>query len=208
VRFLRKRKDIPRAVTVLPQRQPPAWRWAHRCYLLPTTQGAHGAREGKLRMADSAQVWCGRRCVVRAVLWQRTLQSVCPTNERHDRQVRCRGRWPLNGSRGCRIAAGRYGGARELESTSTRPCCGASQETACNTVRHRTLWWELWWVTMSGVDRALHSDAVLVRQKLPRKRAGAGEQPCQHKVRSCVQQIRDLIGKSPPGTKLAASNLV
>jgi hypothetical protein len=41
--LLRKRKDILRAFAVSLQRQPPAWRWAHRCYLLlPTTRGVHG----------------------------------------------------------------------------------------------------------------------------------------------------------------------
>jgi hypothetical protein len=61
--LVRKRKDVRRTVAVSPQRQPPALCWAHCCYLLPTTQGAHGAGEGAPRMANTSQVWCGRRSV-------------------------------------------------------------------------------------------------------------------------------------------------
>jgi hypothetical protein len=57
-RLLRKTlKDALRAVEVSPQRQPPAWRWAHRCYLLPTTRGVHGGGEGALRIGPTR-----RRC--------------------------------------------------------------------------------------------------------------------------------------------------
>jgi hypothetical protein len=44
-------------------------------------------------------------------------------------RIRCRGNCPLNASRGSRIAAGWYGGARALGPSSTRPChvqCGAT----------------------------------------------------------------------------------
>jgi hypothetical protein len=166
---------------VSPQRQPPAWRWAHRFYLLPTTRGVHGGGEGALRIMPTRRR-CGAGGALQCALcrgseqrFKACIERASKTNPESDAEGRAL--TPSNGS--CRLAAEwvwSCEGARAslhvavLRSiTRKRLMFGAT--VPCGAA-----------LTMSRVDWVLDSEDCNgsgLESEQP------GPQPCQHKLLSC-----------------------
>jgi hypothetical protein len=162
-----QRKVTLRAVAVSWQREPPSWRWVHRCYLLPSTQGVHGAGEGALCLAinTTVHVWCGRPSIVRAGLWQRTIKNRA-SSERAARTPSQR-QSALNASRASRGAGLRQVDV-EVRGRSSQPPRGHKEPFAMRF--HGTLRW----MTMSGVAWVLES-VDYNKSRLDKKRAARRE---------------------------------